>query len=292
MVQPDLDAGALLATVDAAAGHGIIVSHLSLVATQLAGLLDALADAPPPDGIRAVILGGGPIPDGLVRRAIRARWPVIPSYGMTETASGVVAEVLADRPGAERAAAVGDHAGTVGRPLPGVELRLDGGEIQVRGPMVFAGYLDDPAATAAAITADGWLRTGDLGRLDADGRLTIDGRSDGLIVSGGENISPAEVEAALATHPGVREVAVVGVPDPTWSHVPVAILVMAPGAHPSDDELTAHARSRLARYKVPARLIRVPSLPHTPLGKVQRRDLAALAQQGDPALVEQGDPAR
>lgn len=273
VVASDVDALALLEAIRNAAERGTVVSHLSLVAAQMAGLLDTTGDAPPPGGVSAVILGGGPIPADLVARARAAGWPVLPSYGMTETASGVVTQALDGDPA---------DVDTVGRPLPGVRLRLRGGEIQVRGPMVFAGYLDDPAATSVALTGDGWLRTGDLGRLTTDGRLRIDGRADGLIISGGENVSPAEVEAALATHPGVREVAVVGVHDPTWGHVPVALVVMEPGADPSDEALTAHARGRLARYKVPARIVRVPSLPHTSLGKVQRRDLPALVESGGP----------
>lgn len=274
VISPDLDPVAMLAAIREAGERGTVVSHVSLVATQLAGLLDATGDSPPPDGIRAVILGGGPIPPELIARARAARWPVVPSYGMTETASGVVAQALDGDPA---------DVDTVGRPLPGVQLRLDGGGIQVRGAMVFAGYVDDPGATSTALTADGWLRTGDLGRLLADGRLRVDGRADGLIISGGENVSPAEVEAAMATYPGVREVAVVGVHDPTWGHVPVALVVLEPGADPGDEALTAHARDRLARFKVPVRIVRVPGLPHTALGKVQRRDLPALVEPGKPA---------
>lgn len=279
VVPAELDPRGLLEAIAAAARDGIAVSHLSVVAAQLAGLLDAMADAAPPTTVRAVILGGGPIPETLVCRAVAAGWPVVPSYGMTETGSGVVA-----LPDAE----AGTHPRTVGRPLPGVEARIaDGGEIQVRGPMLFAGYLDDPGATH---TADGWLRTGDLGRLDADGRLTVDGRADDLIVSGGENISPAEVEAALASHPAIAEVAVTGVPDPTWGYVPVAIVALRPGASaPSDDDLAAHARFRLARFKVPARFVRVPRLPRTPLGKVERRALRSLARPGDPSLMTRHD---
>jgi len=276
VIPTDVDPEAVLAAIHEASSKGVVVSHLSLVAAQLLGLLDATGDAPPPEGIRAVILGGGPIPVALVQRAVAAGWPVVPSYGMTETASGVVA-----LPATQAAA----NPGTVGHPLHGVELRLANGEIQVRGPMVFAGYLDDPAATNAATTLDGWLRTGDLGRLDADGRLTIDGRSDELIVSGGENVSPAEIEAALASHPGVREVAVVGAPDARWGHVPVAIIVEEPDAKPSDDDLTAHARTRLANFKVPSRYVRVAALEHTSLGKVERRQLHRLARQGAPTTM-------
>ncbi|MGK2849325.1 MAG: alpha/beta fold hydrolase, partial [Candidatus Limnocylindrales bacterium] len=282
VVPAGLDPAGMLDAIAAAARDGVDVSHLSLVAAQLAGLLDATGDAPPPPSIRAVILGGGPIPAALVRRAVAAGWPVLPSYGMTETASGIVALAAGE---------AGAHPGTVGLPLPVVQLRIaDDGEIQVRGPMLFAGYLDDPDAMAATHTVDGWLRTGDLGRLDADGRLTVEGRADDLIVCGGENISPAEVETALASHPAIAEVAVIGAPDRTWGHVPVAIITVPPGiTAPTDDDLVAHARARLARFKVPARFVRVASLPRTPLGKVQRRALPALIRPGDPPSMTRHD---
>ncbi len=116
--------------------------------------------------------------------------------------------------------------GSAGRPLPGVQIRTVDGRIEVRGPMVFAGYLGDDAATATALSPDGWLRTGDLGSIDADGFLTVIGRADATIITGGENVAPAEIEAVLAQHPAIREVAVIGVPDPTWGAVPVAVIVL------------------------------------------------------------------
>lgn len=260
----------LIRAVETADANGIALSHLSLVASQLAALLDATDDGSPPSAVRAVILGGGPIPAALVLRATAAGWPVMPSYGMTETASGIVVA------SPDEAAT---HPASVGRPLPGVEVRLSAGEVEVRGPMLFAGYLDDPGSSGAAVTTDGWLATGDLGRLDADGRLTITGRADGRFISGGENVSPEEVEAAMATHPGVREVAVIGVADATWGHVPIAIIVTDRAVAPTDAELLAHARSRLAGFKVPARIVRVTALPHTALGKIERRSLSALVTQ-------------
>jgi O-succinylbenzoic acid--CoA ligase len=251
-----IDPVGLLGAVDGARARGVEVSHVSLVAAQLAALLDATGDAPPPDGLRAAILGGGPIPESLRRRASAAGWPVVESYGMTETASGVAID---------------------GRPLPGVELRLaDDGEILVRGPMVFAGYLDDAAATSAAIDADGWLRTGDLGRLDDAGRMAVAGRRDDLIIRGGENVSPAEVERALASHPGVADVAVAGIPDAALGEVVAAVIVPAAGADPTDDELRAHVRERLAGFKVPSRITRVRELPRTALGKVARPEVGRL----------------
>lgn len=271
---PGLGGEGLLAAVAAVAErHGIVVSHLSLVATQLADILDATGDAPPPGGTRSVLLGGGPVPPDLLGRARRAGWPIVTTYGQTETASGVVAD---------------------GRPLPGVTLRIaDDGAIVVRGPMVFAGYRGDPTATAAALDADGSLHTGDLGHLDADRRLVIDGRADGLLVRGGENVAPAEVEAALADHPDVAEVAVVGVPDERLGTVPIALIVARAGTAPTDDALRKHARARLAGFKIPARFVRVADLPRTPLGKVARVEaerIALAAERRHVVIADDGQP--
>jgi O-succinylbenzoic acid--CoA ligase len=264
----------LSAAIAAARAGGVVVSHLSLVATQLERWLDATGGAPP-DGLRAVILGGGPTPERLLRRALDAGWPVVPSYGLTESASGVVA-----LPTSEGAA----HTTTVGRPLPGVELRLDDdGRIAIRGPMVFAGYLDEPAlgrtpTDRISPPADGWLTTNDVGRLDGEGRLTVLGRIDDVIVSGGEKAAPAEIEAVLLGHRDIADAAVIGRPDPTWGSVPVAIIVVRPGRTPSDDELRDHVAANVARFKVPARFVRVSAIPRNDLGKVRRPDLARLAR--------------
>ncbi len=253
--------GLFEAIAAAAATQGVVVSHCSLVAAQLRAVLDGTGDAPPPEGLRSVIVGGGPLAASLRTRAAAAGWPIVESYGMTETASGVVID---------------------GRPLAGVELRVAGdGEILVRAPMAFDGYLDDAGATAAAIDADGWLHTGDLGRLDDDGRLVVDGRRDGMIIRGGENVAPREVEAVLASHPGVAEVAVVGIPDAALGQVVAAVVVPTPGADPTDDELRDHTRSRLAGFKIPARIVRVRELPRTSLGKVDGPGIVALALTGE-----------
>jgi O-succinylbenzoate-CoA ligase len=260
-------------------------SHVSLVPTQLARLLDAndaAGGARPADrdtgdpahpGLRAVLLGGAPIPPALVTRALAAGWPVVPTYGLTEAGSGVTALPTAD------AAA---RPGSAGRPLPGVQLRIadptaDGvGEIQVRTPAAFTGYLGRPEATAAAFDPDGWLRTGDAGRLDADGFLHVLDRRHDLLVSGGENVLPAEVEATIAEHPAIAEAAVVGRPDPTWGAVPVAAVVLRPGAlAPTNAELRAFCLARLAPYKVPVAFLVVAELPRTPSGKLRRAELRA-----------------
>ena len=182
-------------------------------------------------------------------------------YGMTET--GMLVSNPVDGP---------RQPGSVGFPLPGVELRLAaGGEIEVRGPNVFGGYLDRPDANAEAFTPDGWFRTGDLGSLDAVGRLSIVGRAKELVISGGYNVHPREVEEVLLRHPAVREVAVVGTPSAEWGELVTAYLV-------SERELTlpelrAHCAEALAPYKHPRRVHRVAALPRNALGKVQRNRL-------------------
>lgn len=278
------DSGALLGAIERAHRAGIEVSHLSLVAIQLSRLLDEVRDGPPPPSIRAVLLGGGPIPATLVTRATGAGWPVIPTYGLTETASGVTALAASD------AAA---HPASSGRPLPGVDLRTDArSELHVRGPLVFAGYARDDAATAAALGDDGWLRTGDVATIDGDGFVQVVDRLDDLIISGGENVAPAEVEAALLEHPGVADAGVIGVPDATWGRVPVAVVVPCPGIDLDADVLLAFARSRLASFKVPSRIVVADALPRSEGGKLLRRELGPLVATGPRSAASGPPPVR
>lgn len=265
------DTGLLLAVLRAPDGP----SHVSLVAGQLTRLLDAAADAAPPDGVRAVPLGGGPVPEALVVRAVRAGWPVMPTYGLTEMGSGVTALALGE-------AAIAP--GTAGRPLPGLAVAIedagpDGvGEIVVRGPSRSSGYLGEPPVPAGTPFA-----TGDLGRLDDGGRLVVMARRTDRIVRGGENVAPAEVEEVLEAHPAIAEAAVVGRPDVLWGSVPVAAIVLAPGAaDPGDDALRAHARAALAGFKVPVAWTRLDALPRTPGGRLRREAVRALLA-GEPA---------
>jgi O-succinylbenzoic acid--CoA ligase len=239
------------------------LTHTSLVPGQLARLLDATADAPAPPTVRAVLLGGGPVSPALVRRAAAAAWPVVPTYGLSEMASGVTALPAEE---AEEAPA------SAGRPLPGMSLAIDGpgadgvGEIVVRGPARSSGYLGEPAVDAREP-----LRTGDLGRLDEAGRLIVVDRRTDRIVRGGENVDPGEVEAVLEAHPAVAEAAVVARHDPTWGHVPVAAIVLREEAvDPGDAALAAHARASLAGFKVPAAMVRLDALPRTSGGKLRR----------------------
>ncbi|MGH2844711.1 MAG: AMP-binding protein [Thermoleophilaceae bacterium] len=219
------------------------VTLASLVPTMLVRLREAgLREAA---GLRAIALGGGPIPAGLLAWAAEAGIPVVPVYGMTETCSQVA-------------------AGSPGRPLRGVELDVaSSGEILVRGPMVAPG----------ALGADGWLRTGDLGRLDGDGLLHVEGRLKELIVTGGENVAPLEVEQALLAHPAVADAGVAGGPDPEWGEAIEAYVVLRGAADP--DELRAWCRDRLAPHKVPKRIEPVEALPRNEAGKLLRNRLPA-----------------
>jgi o-succinylbenzoate---CoA ligase len=217
----------------------------SLVPTMLQRLRDAgLRWAP---RLRAIALGGGPIPPGLLEWAADTGIPVVPVYGMTESCSQVV-------------------AGSPGRALRGVELRVaDDGEILVRGPMV----------APRSVGEDGWLHTGDLGRLDRDGLLHVEGRTKELIVTGGENVAPLEVERVLSSHPTVVEAAVAGVPDPEWGEAIVAFLVLRSAVAP--EELRAWCRERLAPFKVPKSFRAVTELPRNQTGKLMRDRLDSLA---------------
>ncbi|MCA9512137.1 MAG: AMP-binding protein, partial [Myxococcales bacterium] len=187
-------------------------------------------------------------------------------------------------------------AGSVGRPVFHAELRVvdratvdaapahwrdvgtgETGEIVVRGPIAMLGYWERPAETAATLR-EGWVRTGDLARIDDEGFVTLVGRAREMYISGGENVYPAEVEAALLAHPAVDEVAVVGVPDATWGESGCAFVVLAPGAELDLAALLAWCADRLARYKQPRRLVVAAELPRTASGKVRKHEL--LAQLG------------
>jgi O-succinylbenzoic acid--CoA ligase len=217
------------------------ITLVSLVPTMLARLLEAGLERPPT--LRWALLGGGPIPPPLLARAERAGVPVAPTYGMTEACSQIA---------------------TFGWPLPGVEVRVaEDGEVLVRGPIVSAGALSD----------DGWLHSGDLGRFDGRGRLEIVGRKSDTIVSGGENVAPAEVEAVLLEHPSVLDAAVHPRPDPEWGEAVVATVVLRDGIQASPEELRAHCAARLAAFKVPKMVSFAERLPRTPSGKLLRRQL-------------------
>lgn len=238
------------------------VTLLSLVPTMLAHTLDAHPDWRPPAHLRLVLLGGAEASPRLLARAAGLGLPIVITYGCTETSSQVAVTPYDRR---FDAAACG-----VGRPLPGVELRIDAGHILVRGPMRMAGYVGEPL-----LASEDWFDTGDLGELDADGFLHLHARRTDLIVSGGENVYPAEVERVLEACPGVRAAGVFGLADETWGQVVAAALVTGP--QPLDDNvLMDHLAARLAPHKRPRRIGLVASLPMTPAGKLDRAALAAL----------------
>jgi len=227
-------------------------------------------------GVRLVTSGSAPLPaDEHVAFAQRTGHAIVERYGMTETM------ILTSNP------YDGDRVpGTVGFPLPGVELRVvdeagrplpsgEPGDIEVRGPGIFVGYWRRPEATAAAFRADGWFRTGDVGSLDGSGRLTLVGRASDLIISGGYNVYPREVELAIDRAPGVDESAVVGVPDPDLGEVVVAAVVARPGATVAEADVLA-ACEGLARFKRPRRVVVVGELPRNAMGKVQKAALRQL----------------
>ena len=252
------------------------VTITSLVAIMLQRMLDVGANRPWPRHFRCALLGGGPAPQPLLERCAAQGIPVVQTYGMTETASQAVTLAPAD---ALR------KLGAAGLPLLPLDLHLalDGraaavgevGEICLRGPMLTLGYHGRPEATAAALR-DGWFHTGDLGYRDTEGYLYVVERRSDLIISGGENVYPAEVEAVLLAHPAVAEAGVVGAADPHWGHVPVAFLVPRTGvALPETGELLTFCRGRLAAYKVPQRLIITSELPRTASGKLRRNELRA-----------------
>jgi len=242
---------------------------VSLVAAMLQRVLAARGARPFPPHLRAVLLGGGPAPRALLEECGRRGVPVAPTYGMTECASQIATR------------APGDADGTGGDgvwPLPGVSLRLAGtaaagdvGEIQVRGPIVSRG----------AVGRDGWLRTRDLGAFDAAGRLVILGRADDVIISGGENVHPREVERALESHPWVAEACAFGLPDAQWGEVVAAQVRVAHGRELDLEALRQHARAALAGFKLPRRLEVVADFPRSAAGKILRRGVRAAVLGGD-----------
>jgi O-succinylbenzoic acid--CoA ligase len=227
------------------------ITVVSLVTTMLTRLLDAGADL---SGPRAVLVGGGPVPEDPLEEALGRGATVVQTYGLTETCSQVTTLAPAD---ARR------KLGSAGRPLLTTHLRIQDGEILVQGPTVAPGRAD----------ADGWLHTGDLGRIDDEGFLYVEDRMDDLIVTGGENVVPAEVEKVLLRHPEVADAAVVGRDDPEWQQAVTAIVVLEDGSEVSPDELRRHCAESLAGFKVPKRVELAAALPRTPSGKLMRRAL-------------------
>lgn len=225
--------------------------------------------------LRYVVSGGAPCPTSVMAELARRGFVYLQGYGLTETAPGGTLMPVD---------AWTRKLGSVGKSAPFVELRVvresgepcaarEIGEVQFRGPNVFAGYWNLPDATADAFTADGWFRSGDLGFLDEEGFLTLVDRKKDMVISGGENVYSAEVEDALFAHPAVAEAAIIGVPDERWGEAVCAVVALRPGANATADELVAHCRSRLAKYKTPKYVVFVDALPRNAAGKVLKRQL-------------------
>jgi fatty-acyl-CoA synthase len=225
--------------------------------------------------VRFFITGGAPCPASLLD-AWRSEKRVVlrQGYGLTEVGPNCFA--MTDEESVQR-------SGSVGKPVLHLEARLaggdDAGELALRGPHVCAGYWRQPEATAQVLR-DGWFHTGDLARRDRDGFYTIVGRAKDMIISGGENVYAAEVEAVLHEHPGVAEAALVGEPDPRWGEVGVAAVIARPGARPSEADLLGFCAGRLARYKIPRRVVFVDDFPRTALGKPQKAELRRCLEAG------------
>lgn len=252
------------------------VTLVSLVPTMLYRLIDSRT-VPPPH-LRMALIGGAAATSDLVQAAQTAGFPVVTTYGLTETASQVATQTP------ERTQV---KPGSVGKAIPFTEIKIEDehgrvlptgetGEVVVRGPTVMRGYHQHDEATAHTLRG-GALHTGDLGYLDADGDLWLVQRRSDLIVTGGENVYPAEVEAALRTHPAVRDACVVGVAHPEWGQQ-VAAMVVADG-EVDTEEITAYLRGRLGRYKIPRMVRIVDALPLTASGKIARKTVAEMLSQ-------------
>ncbi len=248
------------------------VSLVSVVPSMLQRLLETRNDTPWPATLRCVLVGGTAAPVALIEECLRRGIPAAPTYGLTEGSSQVTTLLPAQ---------ARSKPTSSGLPLPLTEVRIRAangnsapgeiGEIEIRGLNLFAGYVGDDDASGR--TRDGWFQTGDVGYLDDEGYLYVVDRRDDLIVSGGENISPAEIERVLREHPRVIDAGVIGVPDERWGTRPIAAVIWQGDPATIDSELRRHCGERLARYKIPDRIVPFTELPRSPSGKLLRRVL-------------------
>jgi O-succinylbenzoic acid--CoA ligase len=222
-------------------------AHVALVPAMLRRLVEIDADL---SALGVLLVGGDAVDPLLGAAAARLGGHVVTTYGLTETSGGIAYD---------------------GRLFEDTQVRVADGQVELHGPTLMGGYRHDPAATAAAFTLDGWLRTGDAGSIGDDGLLTVHGRLDEAIRTGAETVWPQEVERALRDHPKVADVAVAGRPDPEWGERVVAFVVAAPGEDPPTlEELRGHVSERIARFKAPKDLVLVASLARTTSGKLRR----------------------
>lgn len=244
------------------------VTLVSFVPALLRRMLDTRPDPVFAPTVRAILVGGDAASSSLLDDCRRRNVPALTTYGMTETCAQIATQSPSEAPSLE--------AG-VGRPLSHVELRIEAGEIQVRGASLMSGYV--PADRSAnPFTADGWFSTGDLGELDARGRLHVRGRRSALLITGGENVDPAEVERALLAAPGVREACVFGVPDERWGQIIAAAVVPRDAASFDRDRVEDALRDSLAKFKRPRALAVLDALVLNATGKVDRKATARAAQ--------------
>jgi fatty-acyl-CoA synthase len=249
VLEREFDAARALAQIDAKR----VTTMMGVPATYLFMANEPAFAHTDLSSLRLCVVGGAPMPQALLDTWQRRGVELVEGYGLTEGAPNVL---------------------YAGKPYPHVDVSLsDEQELLVKGPNVFAGYWRNEQATRDAFTADGWLRTGDVAERDAEGNYRIRGRLKDMLISGGENVYPAEVERALVEHPAVAEVAVIGVPHPRWVETPLAVVVAEPGAEVGEDELIDHCRARLAGYKKPSAVVFVDDLPRNAAGKVLKRQL-------------------
>jgi long-chain acyl-CoA synthetase len=282
----DLDPAALIGLIgQEGITHGFLVPAVLQFMLMVPGALEADYSS-----LRVLVYGASPISEEVLAKSVQTfQCKFWQAYGLTETTGAVVnlspADHDVDGPNRHRLR-------SCGLPGPGVEVRIvdtdtlqdcevgEVGEIWIRSKQVMKGYWNMPEETEKSIDADGWFRSGDAGYLDADGYLFIHDRVKDMIVSGGENVYPAEVENVLMGHPGIADVAVIGVPHEKWGETAKAVVVLKPDVEVTDQEIIDYARERLARFKCPTSVDRVDVLPRNPSGKILKKDLRAPYWEG------------
>ncbi len=249
--------------------------------------------------LKVITYGAAPMPFEVIKKAIGVFPKVrfINAFGQTETASTITMlgpeDHVIEGTEAEKAKKLKRLQSSIGRPMADVQMRIvdeqnkplpvgQSGEIVAKGPRVMGGYWKDPTKTAKAIDKDGWLHTGDMGYMDDEGYIYLAGRGDDMIIRGGENISPEEVENALSTHPCVEECAVIGIPDPEWGQEPRACVVLKTGKKATTEELVEFCRQQLSSFKRPRSIVFLDELPRTSTGKILKRELRAKYGQPEP----------
>ena len=240
--------------------------------------------------LKVITYGAAPMPFEVISKAIKVMpWArFINAFGQTETASTITTLGPEDHiivgTEEEQQKKLKRLTSSIGKPLPDVEVKivdeegkalppLEAGEILARGPRIMTGYWKDEKKTSQVMTPDGWLRTGDMGWMDEEGYIYLTGRADDMIIRGGENISPEEVEEVLQAHPKIEEATVIGVPDPEWGQEPRAIVVLKEGEVATPEEIIEHCRSKLAGFKRPRSVVFIDALPRSAMGKVSRKKL-------------------